>query len=332
MWGKNVRAAISRENWNSLRWVLGCTNERPYYCSVDTHRFGRQVPRACTICGAAGNRFELHEQWQYDDEQLTQRLKGLIPICQSCHLSMHFGRAKQLELSDKAEQHLAKVNKWSKTQTKTHIKDAFRKWAKRSQDQYTLDLSWLEQWIPESKIHLDWIEQPKRWAGDRLDSIVWARNLLQSNALIIDTETTGLLDKPSVEVIELAVLTMSGTILYQSHFRPRYRIPKRVTEINGLTNEILKNEPRFKDEHTKVFEMLNSRIVVSYNTRFDKGVIIRTCGLNKMEPPDCRWECAMWAYRAFQESGKLLPLPRAKHNALGDCRALLRLIKIMAKG
>ena len=332
MWGKNVRAVISRENWDALRWGFCATTAKPEYLKIrfDDRRWMPSVE--CRICGAEGDSLELHEQWQYDDKRLVQRLIGLLPICQNCHLSMHLGRANQLGLGDKAQQHLSRINQWTSRQTKKHIKDAFQKWMQRSNYQYSLDLSWLHRWIPDAKIHLSWLGRPIRWTGDRLDTIAWARKILESGAVIIDTETTGLLDYSRVEIIELAILTMRGKVLYHSRFRPRYRIPKRTTAIHGIIDEDVKNAPTFKDEYSNILKKIQSRIAIAYKADFDQGVVSRTCKLYKLEPPECRWECAMHAWRAFQESGKLLPLPDAKHNALDDCKSVLKLLRQMAKG
>jgi DNA polymerase III epsilon subunit-like protein len=176
------------------------------------------------------------------------------------------------------------------------------------------------------------LKTPKRWAGNRLDSIEWARNILKSDAVIVDTETTGLLDNSRVEVIELAIITMQGEILYRSRFRPKYRITKRTIAIHGISNEDVKNNKTFAEEFPKINSILNSKIAIAYKSDFDKGVIKNTCKIYKLDPPECRWECAMNAYRAFQESGKWLPLPNSKHSALDDCNAVLSLIDLMAKG
>ena len=330
MWGKNIRAVISRENWDALRWSFGATKTKPQFMKLDLPRPDWQITIKCSICGAEDEHLELHEQWQYDDETLIQRLTDLIPICQDCHLSTHLGRAKQLGMGDKAQHHLATVNQWAERQTKKHVKEAFEKWRLRSENQYSLDLSWLNQWIPESKIHLGWLEHPKRWVGNRLDAIAWARQLLESDAVIIDTETTGLLDYSRVEVIELAVVTMRGKVVYHSRFRPRYRIPKCTTAIHGITNHDVKSAPTFKDEFSNILKSTHQKVSVAYKADFDKGVIARTCGLYNLEPPECRWECAMHTYRTFQESGRWLPLPGGKHNAVDDCQAALKLIKRMA--
>ena len=332
MWGKNVRAVISRENWDALRWGFYATTKKPSFLKIQfEERYWKESVR-CGICGAERDNLELHEQWHYDDENLIQRLIGLVPLCEDCHLSMHLGRANQLGLGEEAQRHLAKVNNWTQRQTEKYVREMFEMWKLRSLNQYSLDFSWLAHQFPECKIHIDWLKQPKRWTGNRLDAIVWARDLLESDVVIVDTETTGLLDYSRVEIIELAVITMHGKVAYHSHFRPRYKIPKRTTDIHGITDDAVKYEPIFMDEYSRIMESIHSRTCIAYKAEFDKNVINRTCAIYKLEPPECRWECAMHAYRAFQESGKWLPLPNSKHNALDDCKAVLGLIHQMAKG
>ena len=40
--------------------------------------------------------------------------------------------------------HLDRVNGWTPEQTTAHVTEAFRVWRERSQHQWTLDLSWLD--------------------------------------------------------------------------------------------------------------------------------------------------------------------------------------------
>jgi len=333
MWWKNVRGCVAIDTWDALRWSFGCTKDKPIFMRLKNLPIPdwREAIK-CRVCGAEREILELHEQWQYEDKQRVQRLIGLIPICEDCHLAMHLGRANQLGLAEKATAHLIEVNQWSKKKAKLHTDAAFSKWLERSKSQYSLDLSWLSQFIPESKVHPEWLEHPKRWAGDRLDAIAWAKAMLASKAVIIDTETTGLLDYKRVEVIELAVISMRGRVLYHSRFRPRHKIPQATIEIHGITNEAVKDEQRFTDRHSEVHAALNGKIAVAYNAKFDNGVLSRTCLSNDLQTPDCKWECAMHAYRAFLKAPRWVPLPGGKHTALDDCRATLRLLKLMAKG
>lgn len=311
MWGKNVRAFVSWENWNKLKWEFQSAN--------------------CAVCGKEGYSRELHEQWQFDDKRCIQRLVGLIEICQDGHLAMHLGRAELIGKAAFAREHLKAVNAWSDQQTDRHISTAFAKWHRRSKRNYSLDLSWLNKWIPETQVHLNWIDQRKVWVFDRLDVIHWAKEALRSNTVIVDTETTGLRQKKSAEVIELAVLSMKGKVLYHSYFRPRYPIPKRTTNIHGITNEFVKSAPRFKTEHETIMNAVHSKVVIAYHANFDREMIVRTCKVAGVEPPDCRWECAMHNYRTYENSPRLLPLPDKQHNAVGDCKAVLKLIKRLAR-
>lgn len=332
MWGRNVRATVAKGTWDALRWSFGVTKEKPLFMEIKVPSPDRANPLKCRICGVQDNSLELHEQWKFDDRRLIQHLIGLMPVCQDCHQAMHLGRADLLGLGKKARQHLAKTNKWSAKQTTKHVQEAFTKWKRRSQHQYSLDLSWLHQWIPESKVHLAWLDRPMQWIGDRLDSIRWARKMLESDAVIVDTETTGLLDYSRVEVIEIGVVTMRGKVLYNSRFRPRYQIPKHTTDIHGITDADVRNEPPFRDEHPNLMNVLHSRLAIAYNAKFDNGVITRTCRRYKLDPPDCRWECAMHAYRVFLGSGRYMRLPWGTHSAVADCKAVLKLLRHMAKG
>lgn len=331
MWGKNVRAIISRDNWAALRWSFGATRQPPSFLEADIPHPDYQAGIECHICGAREDNLELHEQWEYDDENLVQKLTGMISICENCHLAIHMGCANKLGLADKAREHMAKVNNWSSSQVNAHVREAFERWMVRSDKEYKLDVSWLTQFVPESKIHLDWLENPKRLAWNRLDAISWAKKvMLNSDAVIVDTETTGLLTYPKVEVIEIAIINMKGKVVYRSRFRPRYKIPN--SDIHGITDEDVKKEPSFEEEYKNIIESLHSKNVIAYNAEFDQGVINRTCELYDLNPPECQWECAMRVYRGFQETGRWSSLPYGKHNALDDCKAVLKLIRRMAEG
>ncbi|MCC7146064.1 MAG: 3'-5' exonuclease [Phycisphaeraceae bacterium] len=150
--------------------------------------------------------------------------------------------------------------------------------------------------------------------------------------MVVDTETTGLLDYPKVEVIEIAIVSMKGKVLYHSRFRSRHRIPKQVIKIHGITNSMVKMSPGFNEEYARIKQILDGKVAVAYKSEFDEGVISKTCQMYSLPVPDCRWECAMRAYRSFRESKKYLPLPNAVHNAISDCQSIRELLKQMATG
>lgn len=337
-WTKNVRSVVARDVWEAMRYYFRATSRMPAYMrrlSLPTP--DRHTPIECDCCGVQRDNLELHEVWSFDDDGLVQKLEAFAPICDRCHNVVHFGRASQLGLGDQTFEHLKAVNGLTKGKATKHIERAYAIWKKRSSKSYAVDMQLLEDFLPENLIHRNWMEKPKFWSGNRLDAISWAQHrLTEGDAVIVDTETTGLIAgsnrNPRAEVIDLAIMGMNGKVLYQSRFRPKYKIPKSTTAIHGITLEDLVGCPMFADEYQKIFATLAGRIAISYNDRFDSGVIAQTCAMFDLEPPDCRWECAMRMYRAYIESARFVKLPGATHGALADCKATFKLIRTIAKG
>jgi DNA polymerase-3 subunit epsilon len=333
MWGKNVRAVVSRDVWQTLRWNFGATWNKPFMPLFRfDDGFDRRCRAVCAGCGLKQEEMELHEVWDYDENKRVQRLADLVTLCGKCHLVMHLGRAMKVGQGEVALAHLASVNGWTMSKAQRHANQAMETWRRRSQISYTLDFSLLHQWISPGQVHLDWLEYPKRWVGDQISAMEWARGVVESESVVLDTETTGLLKHPRAEVIELAVITMRGRVIYEGRFKPRCKIPKRTTAIHGITDDHVKDEPSFADAFPEVQRALNGRIVVTFNAAFDRGMIERTCSKFRLPTPECRWECAMLAFRAYMESGRFLRLPGGTHKALDDCRATVKLIKQIAKG
>jgi DNA polymerase-3 subunit epsilon len=331
-WGRNVRAVVAGDTWDALRWFLGAERFRPRFLSIDFPDQDWREKLVCAYCEAERKALELHEVWEYDDARKVQRLVALKPICSKCHLAVHMGYANATGQTEKALATLAAVNGWTARQAKTHTDRAFAIWETRRKIAYALDVSLLHSFnIPASKVHLDWLDKPRSWIGSRLDAIQWAKQMLKSDAIIVDTETTGLLAKSNVEVIELAAMTMKGQPVYEGLFKPKYKIPERVVEIHGITNEAVKSCPGFDQEADKVAKVLHGKTIITYNAKFDRDVIGRTFKLHKRESISARWECAMQAYRTFLRTGRYQKLPYGAHRALADCMATLKLIRSMAR-
>ena len=349
-WGRNVRAVVSESTWYSLRVKFG---SEPAYSSETDAAFPTihdkldldeniQEDTKLLLCGVCGKTvpdgLHLHEKWKFDDENLIQMLVGFIPVCEDCHNAIHFGRSSMVGLRDKAYLHLKNINDWSDEQTKNHIKKAFDEWKKREQLHYQLDLSFLyeNELVPKRQIHLGWLDRPRR-VRDRLDALSWSQTILElPNAVILDTETTGLIEgvgrNPNAEIVELAIISVNGGTLYNGRFKPRYKIPAHVVDIHRITNQAVRKKPIFSKEYAKIVQILHGKIIVAYNSRFDQKIIENTCRLYGLNPPeDILWECAMWAYKGYQESPQFLKLPNGKHSALSDCTATLQLIKRMSQ-
>lgn len=338
-WGRNVRAVVSSLEWSRLRWEFGASLEQPtdgggFYCGRSS--LGQPF-LVCEACGGQFDNLHLHELWDFNDTTHIQKLIGCQALCEECHNTVHFGRSCLVGLTDQVSSHLKTINGWSDQQTKHHIKLAFQEWSKRDQFHYQLDLSFLyeNKLATKRQVHLDWLDRPRR-VRDRLDALSWSQTLMGlPNAVILDTETTGLIEgagkNPNAEAIELAIISVKGKVLYNGRFKPRYPIPSHVIDIHGITNQAIQKAPAFSKEYAKILRILSGKIVVAYNSRFDQKIIENTCRLFELPPPDdVVWECAMWAYKGYMESPQFLRLPNGKHSALADCVATLDLIHTMA--
>jgi 5-methylcytosine-specific restriction endonuclease McrA len=128
-WFSNIRDHVNKPTWDILR----------------RHTY-KQAKYKCEICGGVGSKHpvECHEIWHYDDEKYIQKLIALIALCPNCHQVKHIGLARVRGKEDEAKKHLAKVNNWSNLEVENYLTTVWNQWQKRSQVEWKLDLSWLE--------------------------------------------------------------------------------------------------------------------------------------------------------------------------------------------
>ena len=125
-WFSNARSNSTDAQWNNLK-------------RITSSKFHKR----CGICGGV---VECHEIWNYDDTNKIQKLDGLIALCPSCHQVKHMGLANIQGNGEIATKHLANVNKWSVEHAKNYVREQFLIWEERSQHDWVLDISWLEQY------------------------------------------------------------------------------------------------------------------------------------------------------------------------------------------
>lgn len=133
-WYRNVRSNVSAEEWDRLRRATA-----------------KRAGNECEICGGRGARWpvECHEVWSYDDERHVQKLERLIALCPPCHEVKHVGLAGARGRGDAALAHMARVNGWSREDARHYLEACFEVWARRSNHQWTLDLTYLENFPEE---------------------------------------------------------------------------------------------------------------------------------------------------------------------------------------
>ena len=180
-----------------------------------------------------------------------------------------------------------------------------------------------------------------------------ARAWLEANALLLDTETTGLGD--DAEVVELALIDCAGAVLLDTLVRPSGPVPAEAAAIHGITDAMLAGAPTWSEIHARFCDLVEGRQVVIYNREFDVRVIRQTAhryGLPAPQGFDLELDgsavhCAMQAYAGFhgewsEEKGQYrwqrLSAAAAQqgvtvtnaHRALGDCLMTLGVVRAMA--
>jgi len=128
-WYSNVRSNVSQAEWDVLR--KECYKKAGYKCEVCSGK-GPKHPVEC------------HEIWEYDDEAFTQTLGGLIALCPDCHEVKHIGLAGIKGRQSQAIAHLAKVNGITLEEANIYVEASFETWSKRSQKDWKLDITILE--------------------------------------------------------------------------------------------------------------------------------------------------------------------------------------------
>jgi hypothetical protein len=126
LWGKNLRAMLSREDWDLIR--------RYAYKKADY---------TCEVCGGKGkdHPVECHEVWKYDDNNNVQVLTDVVALCPKCHGCKHFGRLSAIGKAEPAIDHLCIINNMTHEETTEYILDEFNLWRKRSDKEWEVDIT-----------------------------------------------------------------------------------------------------------------------------------------------------------------------------------------------
>lgn len=98
---------------------------------------------------------------------------------------------------------------------------------------------------------------------------------LESDYVIIDTETTGLCN--GSEIIEIAIINMRGDVLLNTLVKPTRPIPPDVTNINNITNEMVANAPGWAEVFPVVIRIISQHKWLAWNSGFDARMMIQSC-------------------------------------------------------
>lgn len=125
------------------------------------------------------------------------------------------------------------------------------------------------------------------WQQHRRGAVAWARwALVTRNVVVLDTETTGL--DAQAEVLEIALLSTHGEVLFDSLIRPQGPIPVAATAVHQLDAATVAHAPTFREQYPRLAALLRKRFVLVYNAAFDRRILDQTCAVRPACPPSGR--------------------------------------------
>lgn len=93
---------------------------------------------------------------------------------------------------------------------------------------------------------------------------------------VIDTETTGKDASRGDRIVEIAVVHFDNGVVTARHsalINPGIPIPADAAAVHGITDDKVKNEPKFEALVGRISEWLEGRVPMAYNAGFDRGFI-----------------------------------------------------------
>jgi len=88
---------------------------------------------------------------------------------------------------------------------------------------------------------------------------------------IIDIETTGGSAK-NEKITEIAIYLHDGRNItgeFVTLVNPERIIPYYITDLTGITNEMVEDAPKFYEIAREIVELTEGKIIVAHNARFD---------------------------------------------------------------
>lgn len=161
---------------------------------------------------------------------------------------------------------------------------------------------------------------------------------------VIDIETTGGSVKQGSRIIEIACYVFDGDKIvdrFQSLVNPDQNIPWFISNLTGITNEMVNAAPRFFEVAQKIVQLTEGKIFVGHNVQFDYGFVkseFQSLGYNYERETFCTCKSARKLIPGFpsyslgrlaQSLGIKMPNHhRAADDALATTEILQRLIDV----
>jgi len=155
---------------------------------------------------------------------------------------------------------------------------------------------------------------------------------LLDDYVVVDIETTGLSSEHN-EIIEIgAIRVVGGKIIDKRNalIKPNRKIPLYITQLTGISNEMVATAPPIKDVLPKFLEFISDSVVVGHNVHFDINFLydnlLRHHGTHLQNNFIDTMRLSRHLFKDFEnhQLGTLVAkfgiTTTAKHRALPDCQ------------
>lgn len=172
----------------------------------------------------------------------------------------------------------------------------------------------------------------------------------ESRQVALDTETTGLVPSEGHRIIEIGCVEiidfqLTGRV-FHTYLQPDIMIEPSATAIHGITNDMLKDQPRFEDIVDEFLEFIKDAKLVIHNAAFE--TVFFNHELSALKPPRAGLEsyCEIFDTltlarakypgkdNTFDELCRRYKIefsPTEKHTALHDAEKLAHLYLLMTR-
>lgn len=129
------------------------------------------------------------------------------------------------------------------------------------------------------------------------------RSLRKSNALILDTETTGLDGR--AEILQIGIVNLEGDELLNTFVRPaKARRWPEAQRIHGLSWTDVKDAPTISELAPQLQDLLQDNLVAIYNADYDTRILRQSVKAANAQQQfhwleTANWPCVMKAYAQF---------------------------------
>src|SRR3546814_659022 len=145
---------------------------------------------------------------------------------------------------------------------------------------------------------------------------------LPEQFVVFDLETTGL-DASKHQIIEIGAIRVNRNSdrhdTYQSLITAKRKLPKKIVELTGITDELLKSDGVALEEALRGFaEFVGNLRLISFNTDFDLAFLHNAAAQHRIEfrnPTSCALKMARraWPRRSEEHTSELQSLMRISY-------------------